>query len=418
MIINTNTYIQNKTFKQSFGNGRIKLYADFDRTFLPSTQKGIQNLGNASQVPALISYFDNFARFLSRAGDTVRFSITTGRNLGEFKILASIIRAKGLKMPMPDSLITKNGGDEFLREGGIDEFSRTGKFPFLRPNPAKRDRIKRQTNWDGAIVRAKIEEILGYGYDFDIRRPVSTNSPNDYGDKSLFHTFRDDFNPQNPQFTPMSPWVVSIRQDGDLGISLGFPKNMRYAQDRIQAEHDIIGQIEQFFNEKGISRSIQKHDKDGDCGGHPTLTFTPTDKGKFYDSQQAVEEAIKENDMVIVAGDSSNDVQMLNPICYLDQNLFPEIRDFMYSPKDIVKLMDSNPRLAEAYRKLPLISIVVRNSDKSNECLEEFLEHYGKGKYKKIIGVQEGRLLEGIQEAVHLYKAQNAQFNLENKNLF
>ena len=53
------------------------------------------------------------------------------------------------------------------------------------------------------------------------------------------------------------------------------------------------------------------------------LVYTPKIDGneltKVFDTKEAVSKAIKNNDLVIVAGDGSNDFEMLNPLEYISK---------------------------------------------------------------------------------------------------
>lgn len=417
MIQKTSLYssqrINTKSYSVSFAKGKTTFFSDFDRTFFPATPKYIKNLQNAGQAPHLTQYFQGFDDFLGRTRDKLTFIITTGRNLPEFEYFTRLIRDKGFKMPLPDKLIVKNGSDEHFKVGSDEIFYNGGDFPFshLSVSTQKRDAIKALTGWDGDKIKEHVRSILK-GYNFEIKEPPTTNSPEDYGHLSIFHSFRDDFDPYNPYHSSRSPWVASLRQDGAIKMHIGFPKDMEVVSERNAAKYDIQGRIHKFLNDGGVSYFSDFNPHDWEYGNHPCITILPKIDGdpltKLYDTQVAVKKAVAEDDLVVVAGDSSNDFEMLNPARYLTEFMSADVLKHKDNPQKIIVEMDKNPEFAQKFRELPFIGIVVKNKEHSDARLNDLATFYGDGKYKKIIVAEEGQLAEGVEQAIKLHSEQKS----------
>ncbi|MFA5021449.1 MAG: hypothetical protein WC517_05355, partial [Patescibacteria group bacterium] len=243
---------------------------------MPATQKAIQSFNNASQAPKIVQYFKNFADFLTSTKKSLTFKITTGRNLGEFKSFVGTIKSKGFKMPLPDSVIVKNGSDEHIKVGTDEDFYTKGIFPFKfsETNNEKEAAIKELTGWDGPKIKAKVEALFA-DYDFEIRHPATTNSVHDYGKRSLFYSFKDNFDPKNVDNSPISPWVASFRQDGNLKMHIVLPKDMYIIEDRFDTAQDIKSKMLGFFNENNIDYDYKLMPVDKESGNHPCISITP-----------------------------------------------------------------------------------------------------------------------------------------------
>lgn len=101
--------------KQAFKAGKVRVFSDFDKTFLPASHKNFARNYDEGFVNYLRGYFADFKDFLSRTREGLKFSITTGRSYGEFETMAEISRERKFGMPLPDTLIAKNGSDEYLK---------------------------------------------------------------------------------------------------------------------------------------------------------------------------------------------------------------------------------------------------------------------------------------------------------------
>lgn len=447
MVITRINFVNKTNSNQiSFKAGKVDFYSDFDHTYFPGQQSAMKNTSPESH-PGLVKYFDDFKKFLNNTRDGLKFHITSGRTFGEFETIAWQIKESGFKMTLPDTFIAKNGSDEHIRVCTDEDFYKNGKFPFKYDvtNKEKENEIKAATNWDGPKIKAKLKELLKE-HDFRIIEHDSENSVSDYGYKSLFyHIGKDDFQLKNDGMPPQGAWIAGLRNDGNLKIYMSYPYDMDFVPERLEVSKDIRTKVDNFIDEMGAKVTIVSNDCDRNCGNRPTVVFTPRmDESyryasmskeddltltKLYDTKQAVKRAIKNNDLVIVAGDSSNDFNMLNPAMYIDlpENIHPKIAMHKTSPENFLKWLQLDPikdaetikrcninleshaKIIKQIEDLPFIGIVVKNEDKGNP-LSEIVKAYGKGKYPKIIEVDPLHLEDGVRQAIKMYAEKNPEY--------
>jgi len=74
------------------------------------------------------------------------------------------IREQGLSIPLPDSIITCNGGDEYYRRKDTDNYFKTNfnrAFMEKDVNHEKREWVKKVSNgWDGDVIRQDIKKTI------------------------------------------------------------------------------------------------------------------------------------------------------------------------------------------------------------------------------------------------------------------
>lgn len=420
MVIYDSPNVAYRKFSTSlrFGEGKVKLFSDFDGTYLPATHKTITKAQSVDNLGTLVQYFNKMKLFLEKHKDDLQVTVTTGRNIGEFHSLLQHFRRLGLQMPLPSSLITKNGGDEYYRSITDETYYETGSLPFITPNIAKRRDIKTLTGWDGEKIRSNILGILN-SCRFTVRQDPTTNSAEDYGADSTLHHVHDHFD----QDQSASPWVSVLRQDGDLKFFIGLPKDISHRDDRRQTQA-IIQRIEQHLQSLCIQQDgapsfyLESREQDKEYGNHPSIVIGPRIQGvpltKVFDTQKAVNEAIKENDVVFTAGDGSNDFEMLNPARYLklSQSLAEQNRrqNFVDRPEQFLAVLQQHPELQEQWKKLPFIGLVIERNGKVNSKLNKLVQAYSKLPHAKIIKIKEGELLEGLVQGLQVFRKGNPEF--------
>ena len=434
MKINENIY-----YTPTFKAGKVRVFSDFDRTFLPSSHNDFARNYDIRFVEVIRANFKNFKEFLNRTRDGLKFTITTGRTFGEFQTMAEISRERNFGMPFPDTLIVKNGSDEHLRVGTDEDFYNGGAFPFKYDvtNKEKEENIKKLTNWDGPLIKEKIKELFK-AYNMRIVEGDSEHSPGNYGSRSLFTSGKLHYE-TNKVFhgSDKADWSVGFRNDGNCKIFFTYPYDMHCVDERCAAYQDLREKINRIFQDNNIKfhTASSSSGNKKECGGRPWDVYEPEiieaefrghhDYGlsKVYDVREAVKLAQKNNDLVIAAGDGSNDAFMLNPGTffkdYLNEEMLKrdsELLNKLSRPELLIKILDSNPDLAENFIKMPFVGIIVIQHNGTNNL--EVLTPFTKGKYKKLIIVDEGKLQNGIKEAIKLYSEQNPEYkeNL-NKNL-
>ena len=300
-------------------------------------------------------------------------------------------------MPLPDSLIAKNGSDEYIKIGTDENYYKTDLFPFNydKTNLQKENNINKLTAWDGKAFRQKIVETLKK-YNFKIIEYDSGHSVKDYGKGSLFaHVGYDNFNLDSLNMPPRSEWAVGLRNDGNLKFYLSFPYDMLNVEERRNAYNDIKSKLLTYMDGRKVNYVIaEKREKSSN--NRPVIIFEPKIEGKalskLYDTKEAVKRARLNNDFVIAAGNGSNDIEMLNPLNYIDT------KGFSSDLKNADKLLEK-PEIVKQLKDLPFVGIVVKN-DKNK--LAKLFKLFGK--FGKIIEVERGKLQDGIETALKMFE--------------
>ena len=170
--------LNNRNAKPLFKAGVTDFFSDFDGTFMPHKYRHdvfCNNLPNSPRKAFLESgkkdfqdYFDSFGEFLDtlrgKEGKKLSFTITSGRNRPEFNYYLQRIRNDGLKVPIPDRLVIRNGGDIYTRREGVEDYFNSGmQEAFLKSgfSQSKRDAVKEAAGgWDGDKIREIIAKYL------------------------------------------------------------------------------------------------------------------------------------------------------------------------------------------------------------------------------------------------------------------
>lgn len=423
----------------SFGNGKIEVYSDFDKTYFPLRHEQMKK-ATPEKFSEFSKYCKSFSEFFDRTRNFLNFHITTGRTLGETETIYGLIKQQGFQLPLPKTLIVKNGSDEYISIGSDSDFYEKNKFPFNYENTNKEKErlIKKLTNWDGVKIKNKVIELLKE-MDMQIVVADSENSESDYGIKSLFGKNRLPYE-KNKVFvgTDKAQWITGIRNDGNLKLFLTFPPDMFTIEERQNAYNSFASKLEEFTKDVKLDVDFAKYENE--CQGRPYFVLEPAvevDKHKLslkdrqrgltkvFDTREAVKKALINNDLVIIAGDSSNDFNMLNMYFYASELPKPEkgmsddfikmlnFQAFKFpdTPNEFIDLNNLKHReFVDSIKKLPVIGIVML--DETGECkLSNIVSAFGKmSPYKKIIVVPNGRLEDGIKYAIKMYALQNANF--------
>ena len=333
--------IQTTAHYPQFKAGKVRVFSDFDKTFLPSSHGNFVHNYDERFVNAIRKNFKSFKEFLDNTRQGLKFTITTGRTFGEFQTMAEVSRERKFGMPLPDTLIVKNGSDEHIRVGTDEDFYNGGEFPFKYEvtNKEKEENIKKLTNWDGPLIKEKLKELFK-SYNMRIVEGDSEHSPGDYGSRSLFAPGKLPYETNKVfQGADKADWSVGFRNDGNCKIFYTYPYDMYCVDERYAANMDLQTKIHKIFQDNNIKYSwaYSRGEHENECGGRPWKIYEPDiidsefkgnhDCGlsKVYDVNEAIKLAQANNDLVIAAGDSSNDAYMLNPGVYLKNYLTDEI---------------------------------------------------------------------------------------------
>ena len=435
-------YIQNYNINKkaiSFGNGKVEVYADFDKTYFPLSHEEMK-VATPEKYPSFNEYCKRFSEFLNTNKSFLNFHITTGRTLGETNVIYELIKKQGFILPLPNSLIVKNGSDEYFKIAKDVDFYQKGIFPFneMNTNKEKEKIIRNITNWHGPSIKNKVIELLKK-MDMNIVFADSEHSEGDYGSRSLFGANRLPY--ENGKVfigTDKAQWVSGIRNDGNLKLFLTFPPDMFDIEERKLAYNSFIKELDSFISNIKVDTHLIHNANE--CQGRPCIVIEPSveiDKHKsglkkyqsgltkVFDTREALKKAILNNDLLIVAGDSSNDFNMLNMYFYssnlpkyekgMNDDFIKRLNfDAFKSPAQLNKFIDlKNPihkKIIDEIRKLPIIGIVM--ADENGHCkLDNLVSAFGQNSlFKKIIVVPNGRLDDGIKYAIKLYALQNKKF--------
>ena len=203
---------------------------------------------------------------------------------------------------------------------------------------------------------------------------------------------------------------VGFRDDGNLGFHLAL------SHDSNPNENDFKHAIGNLLSEKGISYFIKSREEDGDSrdmlgGKLPTIKLIPKVKGEDLDKVHGiklqVDEIIKNNtnDLIIAAGDGSNDAKMLNLFNYIEEKGLKE--DF-----------NNIEKLKKVYA-LPLISIFVDNGEDVSDggiSFDKIDKYFNSDGNVRFIHVnpkdpkKPQNLIEATQLAIREYAKRNAEF--------
>lgn len=276
----------------------VTLFTDFDGTMLQQSLKSVGNDFTGEVVQGYNDYFQAFDDLRSERNGKFKVFITTGRRLeGEdghgFLRTYNFMRENGIRMPKLDGIITSEGGDifQFMPNGDIDK----------TPSAQKRQLVKERTGWDLEKVRKtlrKISEKLGVNF-----RQV---------DEKSFHK-------------------LSIVLDDNRKLG------------------DFYDELAESLKHKEISgkAKISTHVKDGDRkvpGIKIGAKYCGSSIHKDFDVKEALEAALRERDFVIVAGNESNDKELLDLFRYGGSR--KGWRDYMGMPeKDKLNVLDRIKKL-------------------------------------------------------------------------
>lgn len=470
-----------KSYNPAFKAGVTNLFSDFDGTLMPKMWRHDSIVKNNPPIneDAFKKYFDKFKSLLDAIRGNgkepkLNFSVTTGRNIHEFNYLMQKLKERNLEIPLPDTLITCNGGDEFLSNpetGGF--FRNSAKVPFLMKdvNRGKIEWIKQKSGWDGQQIREAIknelqETVIPPALNFEqttfigkikgfmpsgmrkewandlltTQRTESElvrfledssksfmesmnegqkNSANSTikeiakqltGGTHRFHILEAPTNQCNysypnsnltlqsklEQLNPIPKYYASLRQDGDLSIQTAFPWliNPNTTKDYIHkstlvmpkgneistyTHKGLANKIKEKFPNMGISlkcRDISDEafnnlgTKTSALELRPELKLSNTflDVGGTLDKRIDIQRKAKEivdkglNDLIIVAGDGSNDVPAIDLRNYIRPSSFDMklLKVGMVPPEKLSK--ESLKKL----NKLPIMSIFVINPNKKD----------------------------------------------------
>lgn len=426
----------------NFTAGKVELYTDFDGTYCPAKHSSLHD-PNANMF--MNEYCDRMDKFIKSTEGDLHVNITTGRTLGEYESISWLLKMRNFKLPLPETIITKNGSDRHIKNGTDDDFYNKGHFPysFNKTYKSKECHLKELTNWDGNEIYKEVRRLADK-YKIRFVEGDSENSVFDYGEKSLFSNGK--LNPDEwkrlpikngiiqQHQVPIADYSLGSRKDGILKLHFIFSPDYGFCPERNWIYDNFMNDLKAYFSTKKVHYNIKWEPANNQNKHRISCSITPEyehgELTKLYDTKEAVKKAIKNNDIVITAGDGSNDFDMLNPLKYLDedyirkceknsknkefyrQNMQKILKDLqkVYSQdqsnyiKRLRKELKDNGFL-QKINELPMYGIVI---DKKNSNLKLLVDTFSP--IGKIIQVENGKIDEGIKKTIKTHATKNKNF--------
>lgn len=240
----------------AFKSKDVVLYSDFDGTFL---QPGAINN----------DYFQAFDEFRRERDGKFKIFITTGRRLQDgfghgFLDAYENLKSQNLDLPKLEGVITAGGGDMFC-------FKQNGEIDST-PHAGKRALVKTKTGWDVDFVLENLRNI-----------------------------------------------AQNLKTGLDTSYSRGFHR-LALSLDEPMLLEEFADEAERFFEQNQISAQAKVREiaplKEG-------VKIAPLFMGhrihKDFDIFAALEKAQRENDFIVVAGNETNDKELLNLFNYIGE---------------------------------------------------------------------------------------------------
>ncbi len=144
-----------------FRAGKVHLYSDFDGTYLPVAKEELKQKTNIN----LDVYCRENSELLEKTKGNLDFHISTGRNFDSFFKMMEFLKQKNIHLPLPDSLITENGSDEFIKTGSDKDFYEKDIFPFSETKTFK-------TKEERSLECKNLNMKYGLNKLFDVKKSI------------------------------------------------------------------------------------------------------------------------------------------------------------------------------------------------------------------------------------------------------
>lgn len=348
MRISNNTNVN--ITKLNFCAGHTKLYTDFDGTYFPFPQDAIieRDSGCISQLNKMYS---SFAQFSKLAKDKLSILITTGRSKLEMYGVLNDFKESKVDINLPDGYIFRDGLEEVknCENGSLNDVSSSHFF-------SQKEDIKQ-------IIKSIDSEIT-------IIEPIANKWINGRGNETLSVLF-EKLSPSKRQ-----KYASVVAEDNGI-LELAFPSNVDtepfvFAFKKYYEAINAPVDIKAYKNDKNLQVPQQL---DATAKGYTykpsnSIFIRPKTDGiktdKLIKPKKEVKEIVENNlnDLVIVAGDASNDITMLNPLNYID------IFGVLYDKNAPIEQLLENKDVLNALNKLPLVSIIAGD----NSCMKQLLK--------------------------------------------
>ena len=344
-IFPINSYIKNQN---SFGQNKLYVYADFDRTISPNTTSDVFYAKNPEKISLAKYNFDTINALIQKYPN-LQFHIETGRANDELQLMYDIYKKCGVNFINADSVILKEGADEFL----IDK-TKKQEYPYIIKNMPRSLYIRKKTNWGKDRIQTDVKNIIN-DMDLDPLICGTTLSAEKYGKYSIF-SYPEKFTPK----------TILIRNLGEFKLFLGFVNTIPSEKYK-----ELKNNVTNYLSGNNIFFKIEEKPIDKECNSFRSITYIPIIDGeelsKNYDIKKNIND-MDATDTIVLAGDGSNDYPMLNPKSYKE--------DFLGS----------------------IISIIIDKKGEQEPALENLFNTHVNTNNRKIIKIQEGFFADKLKE--------------------
>jgi len=376
--------------RYSFCAGKTRLYTDFDGTYFPFSQNSIRKEDEES-IEKANEMYSGFKSFANKAKEKFSILITTGRNKWEMLGALTDFKKSGVDFNLPNGYIFSNGVEE------ISDIKNENLSKTLTP-----ELFKRKEDIKG-IIKDLDSEI-------EIIEPIANTRISGRENETVSALF------ETLELKARKKYVSLVSETSGM-LELAFTPNIDikpyYEQiDAYFKEHKIPVDIEFYYSDRVRYLPYQKESSD-ECiyERANTIFIRPAQEGIKTDKLNRPKNEIREiiqnnsNDLVAVAGDDSNDIEMLNPLNYID--IFNVSYDKNLAIEEILK----QDEVLSAISKLPLVVIITGE----NPCMDTIL------KMKKILddkGIHKifnaknssKEFLNKLKEGMLIYSTENGQY--------
>ena len=244
------------TDKINFTAGKAEVYSDFDGTYCPARHCSLHDPSANKFMP---EYCDRLDKFFKSTRRDLQFNITTGRTFGEYESISWLLKLRNFRLPLPETVITKDGGDRLIKNGSDNDFYNRGVFPFTYKGTAKEkeEHFKSLTNWNGEGIHNELKRLADK-YKIRFVEADSQNSVVDYGERSLYSLGK--LNPDDwtnlpskdgqilQHQTPIADYALGSRNDGNLKFNLIFPPDYGYCPERNWIYNNFMNDLRAYIS--------------------------------------------------------------------------------------------------------------------------------------------------------------------------
>ena len=399
-------------FLNNINFGQTRIISDFDGTYMPDEFNHDKVCNNKPELDCVefSKYFSDFQDFIDENSidEPLKLTISTGRNRHEFNYFMQKLKERSLKIPVPDSLIIVNGGDEYISKNK-NYFDSSDEVMF----EAKNRCYQKDSKISQFFVSFDLNSIFSKMLDFFTPLLKNTRFYTCKTHQGAFG-YKDDMTLQSKLEKDDFPTdYISIRDDGFYQYRLSAPVGSQLLDKLADLPVQIMEEgncISYDISENNQETFVNSIENPRQIQAGTSIEFKPLTYGKikvldkFHHAKIEIDETMKNqtNDLIILCGDGGNDLNMLDLSNYCDD---------MKSSYDYFA-----PESSEFRQSCPAISVFVRNKESHDKDIFELEKNLNKDGIKRFIIVDKNNpncpktLLEGLKLAQEEYLKINPNY--------